>query len=63
MGEWVDTSYGRRYKEEYGETIAFFKTKSRNDGPGITSEKILNIILEDKVLNQFSNKLEEVTPS
>lgn len=50
MGEWVETPYGRRYKEEYGTTTAFFMTAPNDNGKRIIPNDVLAILLEDIIL-------------
>ena len=47
MGEWVETPYGRRYKEEYGTTTAFFMTAPNENGKRFIPNDVLAILLED----------------
>lgn len=47
MNHWVETPYGRRYKEEHGTSIALFMTAPDDNGNRVLPEEIMDIILEE----------------
>ncbi|WP_176461760.1 hypothetical protein [Anaeromicrobium sediminis] len=47
MDNWVDTPYGKRYKEDYGTSIAFFMTAPDEKGKRGIPDDVVNIILEE----------------
>lgn len=46
MNDWVETSYGKRYKETHDTTVAFFMTAPDEQGNRILPKNMLDIILD-----------------
>lgn len=59
MGEWVDTPYGRRYKEDHGTCTAFFLTEPDKNGKRPLPANALKIILEAKLRKQSKEEKEK----
>ncbi|MCT4595544.1 MAG: hypothetical protein N4A57_14945 [Anaeromicrobium sp.] len=49
MDNWVDTPYGKRYKEDYNKTMAFFMTAPQEKGKRNIPDDLMDIILEEYI--------------
>ncbi|QZY56231.1 hypothetical protein [Crassaminicella profunda] len=47
MNDWVETPYGKRYKEDHGTSVAFFRTAPDEHGNRILPDEVVDIILEE----------------
>lgn len=47
MEHWVETPYGKRYKEDHGTSVVFFMTAPDENGKRILPDDVVDIILEE----------------
>lgn len=60
MGEWVDTPYGKRYREDYGSCEAFFMEEPDDRDKRDIPCDVTEIMLNNTQLNFYKTNLDKL---